>query len=138
MTSETLSFNQKRIGISKESSYYSVKRFKIKHILLLANKLIGKLPDTSNFKEHYESFLRYKNRKLVKQSEILIYQAKTFFTVYIKSVITEHPKTSYKLSKTIRQAEKVSSNSSLYSDTYKTKKWKFFEQKKYKNKKMIL
>ena len=102
MTSETLSFNQKRIGISKESSYYSVKRFKIKHILLLANKLIGKLPDTSNVKEHYESFLSNKNRKLVKQSEIIIYQAKTFDTVYIKSVITEHPKTSYKLSKTIR------------------------------------
>ena len=34
-----------------------------------------------------------------------------------KSVITEHPKTSHKLSKTIRQAEKVGSNNSLYSDT---------------------
>ena len=40
-----------------------------------------------------------------------------FDTVDIKSVIAEHPKTSHKLSKTIRQAEKVSSNSSLYSDT---------------------
>ena len=37
----------------------------------------------------------------------------------IKSVIIEHPKTSHKLSKTIRQAEKVDSNSSLYSDTKK-------------------
>ena len=38
----------------------------------------------------------------------------------MKSVIIEHPKTSSKLSKTIRQAEiffKVGSNSSLYSDT---------------------
>ena len=38
----------------------------------------------------------------------------------MKSVIIEHPKTSSKLSKTIRQAEiffKVRSNSSLYSDT---------------------
>ena len=47
----------------------------------------------------------------------------------IRYVITEHPKTSHKLSKTIRQAEKASqigSNSSLYSDI---KKRKFFEQK---------
>ena len=34
-----------------------------------------------------------------------------------KSAIREHRKTSYKLSKTIRQAKKLNSNSSLYSDT---------------------
>ena len=43
-------------------------------------------------------------------------------------MITEHSKTSHKLSKTIRQAEKVSqvgSNSFLYSDTKKVKMfWK--------------
>ena len=37
----------------------------------------------------------------------------------IKSVITEHSKTSLKLSNTIRQAEKVGSHSSLYSDIKK-------------------
>ena len=45
----------------------------------------------------------------------------------MKSVIIRHPKTSQKLSKTIRQTEKVSqlgSNSSLYSDT--KRKMKFF------------
>ena len=68
--------------------------------------------DARNAKEHHESFLR-KNRKSVKQSEIITYQPKTFDTVNIKSVITQHPITSHKLSKTIRQAEKVSSNSSL-------------------------
>ena len=52
-------------------------------------------------------------------------------TVDIKSVITDHPKTSHKLPKTIRQAKKVGFNSTLYSKT----KSKFFEQKKYKNKK---
>ena len=31
----------------------------------------------------------------------------------------EHPKTSHKLSKTVRQAEKVGSNNSLYSNTKK-------------------
>ena len=37
--------------------------------------------------------------------------------VNIKQVIIEHSKTSHNLSKTIRQAKKVGSNSSLYSDT---------------------
>ena len=62
----------------------------------------------------------------VKQSKIIIYQPKTFENpniVDIKSIIIEHPKTSHKLSKTIRQAEKVGSNSSLYSGTKKVKKF---------------
>ena len=54
--------------------------------------------------------------------------------VDIKLAIIEHPKTSHKLSKTIRQVEKVSkeidvnqrSTSPLYSTT---KKWKMFEWK---------
>ena len=62
--------------------------------------------------------------KSVKQSEIITYQPKTFDIVNIKSVITEHPKTSHNLSKTIRKGEKVGSNSSLYSDTKKVKKCK--------------
>ena len=48
--------------------------------------------------------------------------------VDIKSIAIEHPKTSHKLSSTIRQAEKVShvgsgksSNSHLYSETKKVK-----------------
>ena len=48
---------------------------------------------------------------------------------WFKSVITEHPKTSHKLSNTIRQAEKVSSNSSFYSHT---KKQKNFNEKNVK------
>ena len=49
------------------------------------------------------------------------------FNIKLKSVNIEHPKTSYKLTKTIKQAEKVSEinssgknfNSPLYSDTTK-------------------
>ena len=41
--------------------------------------------------------------------------------VNIKQVIIEHSKTSHNLYKTIRQAKKVGSNSSLYSDTKKVK-----------------
>ena len=64
-------------------------------------------------KEHCQSFIRNKNTK----SEIITYQPKTFESpniVDIESVITEHPKTSHKLSK----IEKLGSNSSLYSDNF--------------------
>ena len=56
----------------------------------------------------------YKKEK----QKIIAYQTKTFEnpnTVNIKSIITEHPKTLYELFKTIKQAEKTGSNSSLYS-----------------------
>ena len=92
--------------------------------MLLADKLIEKIPDPCNAKEHYQSFLRKKNRKSVKQSEIISNQSKTLENpniVDIKSVITEHPKSSYKLSKIIGKSEKVGSNISSYSDTKKVK-----------------
>ena len=92
-----------------------------KRLLLLANTLIEEVPDHCNAKEHYESFLRKKNRKLIKQSQIITYKPKTFDAVNIKSDITKHPKTSHKLSKTIRKGEKVYSNNALYSDTKKVK-----------------
>ena len=57
----------KRIGFCKENSYYS-KCLKRTDLLLLASKLIEKMPDPRNVKKHYESFLREKNRKSVKQS----------------------------------------------------------------------
>ena len=68
---------------------------------------IGKL-DFLN--EHYQSIIRKRNTKSVKQSEIITYQPKTFENpkiVGIKSVITEHPKKSHRLSKTIRQAKNL-------------------------------
>ena len=48
----------KRIGFSKENSYYSIKRVKKKKdLFLLANKLIEKIPDPHNAKEHYPPFI---------------------------------------------------------------------------------
>ena len=73
--------------------------------------------------------LRKKNRKSVKQSEIITYQSNNFKNLNIadiKSVITEHTKTSHKLCKTTRNSEKVGS---LYSDPKKTRT--FFERKKF-------
>ena len=104
----------KRIEFSKEICYYSMKRLKKKDLLLLANKLIEKIPDPPNAKEHYQSFIRKKNRKSVKQSKIITYHPKPFEKpniVDIKSVITEQPKSSHKLSKTIGKGEKVCFNS---------------------------
>ena len=92
--------------------------------MLLANKLIEKIPDPRNAKEHYQSFIKKKSRKSVKQSEIITYQPKIFGNpniVGITSAITEHSKTPHKLSKNIRQAEKVGSSGALYNDTKKVK-----------------
>ena len=47
-------------------------------MLLLANKLIEKISDPRNAKEHYQSFMRKENTKSVKQSETSTYQPKTF------------------------------------------------------------
>ena len=72
--------------------------------MLLANKLLEKLCGPCNPKEHCQSFRRKKNTKSLTQSKIITYQPKTFEnpnTVYIKSIITEHPKTSLKLSKSV-------------------------------------
>ena len=97
-----------------------------KDLLVLANKLIEKIPDPRNIKEHYQLFIRKKNTNSVKQSEIITYQPKTFENpkiVDIKAVIIKHPQNLHKLSKTIRRLKKIGSNNSLYSDT---KKVEFF------------
>ena len=43
-----------KIGFSKESSYYSIKCLKRKDLLLLANKLMERIPDPRNAEEHYQ------------------------------------------------------------------------------------
>ena len=68
----------KQIGLSKENNYCLMKYLKKKDLLLLANKLIEKIPDPHNAKEHYQSFIRKKTTKSVKQSEMITYQTKTF------------------------------------------------------------
>ena len=100
-----------------------MKRLNKKDLLLLAEKLIKNIPDPPNAKEHYKPFTIKENRKSIKRWEIITYQPRTFQNpniVNIKSTTTEHPKTSHKLSKTIRPAVKVGSNSSLYNDTKKS------------------
>ena len=100
---------------------------------MLANKLIEKVPNPHYAKEQYQSFIKKKNRKSVKQLEIITYQSETFENlniVDINSVTTERAKTLYKLSKTIGKSGTVGSNGSLYSDTKKVEK--FLMQKKRK------
>ena len=101
-----------------------------KDLQLFATKWTEKIPAPRNVKEHSITYKKktHKISKIIKNN----YLSKIFESpsiVDIKSVITKHRKTLHKVSETIRQAEKVGSNSSLYSDT---KKWKFFKQKKLK------
>ena len=74
-----------------------------------------------------------KKKKLIKRSKVITQQLETTENpniIYQKPVIIEHPKTSHKLCKAIRQAEKVSQVSSagknsddlLYSETKDKKK----------------
>ena len=75
-----------------------------KDLRLFAIKLTEKIPDRRNAQEYYQSFIRKKNTESVKQSKIITQQPKKFQNPNIfdiKSVITEHPKTSHKLFKTI-------------------------------------
>ena len=80
-------------------------------MLLLATKLTEERPGPRNDKGTLPTFVKKEDTKSVKESKIMTQQPKTFenssiFNIW--SVIIEHPKTSHKLSKTIRQAEKVS------------------------------
>ena len=106
--------------------------FKGKRFVVACSQINRKMLDPHNAKEHYQSFKRKKNIKSVKISKIIIRQSKIFENSNIvdtRSVIIEHPKTSHKLNKAIRQAQNVSqvgSNNLLYNHT---KKGKNFEQK---------
>ena len=84
----------KRIRFSKENSYYSMKHLrKKKDLLFLANKLMETIPDPRNAKQHYLSFIRRENRKLIKQLKMITDRPKTFEypnIIDIKSTITEH------------------------------------------------
>ena len=111
----------RQVWFPQESSHYTIKYQRKKDLLWLAIKLTVKIPDATNAKLNYQSYVKRKNTKLVGQSEITITNNYST-TVDIKLVTIEHPKTSHKLSKAIRQGEKKSyagscksSNSSLYS-----------------------
>ena len=54
----------KGTGFPKKNSYYSVNRFKKKkkRFIVPPNKLIEKIPDPHNAKEHYQSFARKKTQ----------------------------------------------------------------------------
>ena len=93
-----------------------------KRFIVACKQINRKIPNSRNATEHYQSFIRKKATKSKKQSNIITFEPKTFKNpnpVDVKSVITENAKTSRTLSKTMRQAEKVGSNSPFYSDTKK-------------------
>ena len=61
-----------------------MKRLNIKDLLFLVNTLTKYIHDPRDTKEYYQPFIIKKNRKLVKQSEIVTYQPKTFDIFYVK------------------------------------------------------
>ena len=63
-----------------------MKCLKKKDLLLLGNKLIEKITDSRNSKEHYQSFIRKKSKKSVRQSKIITYQPKTFENLNIVDI----------------------------------------------------
>ena len=73
MKSETLSLKTitNNLDFLRKTVISQWNVWKKNDLLLLATKLIEKVPDPHDAKEHYQSFIRKKNRK---------------------SVITEHPK----------------------------------------------
>ena len=52
----------RQIEFTKENSFYSLKHQKKKDLILLPTKLIKKIPDASNAKEYYKSFLKNKSK----------------------------------------------------------------------------
>ena len=51
----------RQIQFPKENSYYSMKHHKKTNLLLLATKLIEKIPDATNAKQNDQSYLKRKN-----------------------------------------------------------------------------
>ena len=69
MKSETLCLKTitNELGFLRKTIIYSMKSLKEKDLLQLANKLIENIPDPRNAKEYYQSSIRKKNIKSVKQ-----------------------------------------------------------------------
>ena len=85
MKSKTLSLQTivKELGFLKKTVFiqwnaWKKKKTNKKDLLLLTNKLIEKIPDLCDAKEHYQSLIRKKNTNSVKQWKISTYQSKTF------------------------------------------------------------
>ena len=55
-----------------------IQKNRMNEFAVACKKVIEKIPDSCNAKEHYQLFIKYKNTKSVKQSEIITYWPKTF------------------------------------------------------------
>ena len=65
----------RQTGFLKENGYYSIKYQEKKDLILLAAKT-EKIPDATNAKQYYYTFLKNKNKKSVKRLKILTQQPK--------------------------------------------------------------
>ena len=102
-----------------------------KRFTVSQNQIDWKISDTTNIKECYQSYLKKKNDKTIKKNCSKTKNYRKFKIVHIKIATIEHPKTSQKLSKTIKETKKPShvgsgknSHSHLYSEKRGMKKRK--------------
>ena len=65
------------MGFAKKNRYYPMKHQKKKDLQLFATTLREQIREPRNVKEHYQSFLRNKNSKPVKRSNIITQQSKS-------------------------------------------------------------
>ena len=61
--------------------------------IVVFKQINRKIPYPCNAKEHYQSFLKKKNRKSVQKSEIITYQPKTFKNSNIIGIKTSYYRT---------------------------------------------
>ena len=96
--------------LKKNYSLLFIKKIEKKtRFTIICNQINNKSIHPDNAKEHYQSYLNKKNKKLVKRSKIITQQPKLIENsniIDLKSVTIEHPKTSHKLSKTVSQDKK--------------------------------
>ena len=89
----------KRIGFFKKINYNLMRRLSKRDLLLLTNKLIKKIYQMLvMIQSTINQLIIKKKRKSVIESGIITYQPKECDIVDTKSAITEHLKTSHKLS----------------------------------------
>ena len=84
------------------------------------------MPDPTNPKEYYQSYLKRKDAKVLKRSKTITQQPKTLEIpniVDIKSVLIEHPKTGNVENVPLESGAGKNSDSPLYSETKKSENY---------------
>ena len=97
-----------------------------KRFTIFCNQINKNMPDPTNPKEYYQSYLKRKDAKVLKRSKTITQQPKTLEIpniVDIKSVLIEHPKTGNVENVPLESGAGKNSDSPLYSETKKSENY---------------